>query len=66
MGIYTVELMKNGKAVKRTEAQGSDVEAAKVWGPVRIPLGPEPPEGEWIRVTHLASGRTSWFLPESA
>jgi hypothetical protein len=33
MGSYTVELMRNGKAVKRADVKaGSDVEAAKTWG----------------------------------
>ncbi|MER9937402.1 hypothetical protein [Mesorhizobium sp. M0088] len=59
---FSAEKISDGRVVKRAEVQaGSDVEAAKVWGPVTIPLGPEPIEGEWIRVTHLASGRTSWF-----
>lgn len=58
---FAVEMVKDGITLKRTEAQGSETEAAKVWGPVTIPFGPEPKTGEWIRVTHLASGRTSWF-----
>jgi hypothetical protein len=58
---YKVEYLRDGKVVKRAEAQGSEFEAAKVWGPVTAPNGPEPTKGEWIRVTHLASGRTSWF-----
>lgn len=62
MGNFKVEMMSDGKPVRRTEVQASsDVEAAKVWGPVKIPLGREKMAGEWIRVTHLASGRTSWF-----
>lgn len=58
---YAVELMRDGKAVKRAEVQGSELDAAKTWGPVTAPNGSEPIKGEWIRVTHLASGRTSWF-----
>jgi hypothetical protein len=59
---FTVEMTRDGKAVKRTEVQaGSDVEAAKAWGPVKAGLGREPPGGDFIRVTHQASGRTSWF-----
>ncbi|RUU15493.1 hypothetical protein EOD10_11765 [Mesorhizobium sp. M7A.T.Ca.TU.009.01.3.2] len=61
---FKVEQMRDGITLKRTEAQGSDLEAAKVWGPVTAPNGREPVEGEWIRVTHLASGRTSWFRPQ--
>ncbi len=58
---FSVELMRDGITLKRTEAQGSETEAAKVWGPVTAPNGREPTKGEWIRVTHFASGRTSWF-----
>lgn len=37
---FTVEMMRDGKAVQRAEVQaGSDVEAAKVGGPVKVPLG---------------------------
>lgn len=62
MASYTVEWMREGKAVKRAEVQaGSDVEAAKTRGQVKDGLGREPISGEWIRVTHFASGRTSWF-----
>lgn len=59
---FTVEMMRDGKAVQRAEVQaGSDVEAAKVWGAVKVPLGREPTKGKWLRVTHQASGRTSWL-----
>lgn len=59
---FKVEMMRDAAAVMRAEVQaGSDVEAAKSAGPVTIPLGREPAVGEWARVTHLASGRTSWF-----
>jgi hypothetical protein len=62
---YTVELMRDGKVVTRVDLDASnEVEAAKIWGPVFIPFGQEPETGEWIRVTHLASGRTSWFEPD--
>jgi hypothetical protein len=62
--MFTVELMRDGRAVKRADVSaGSDVEAAKAWGPVKAGLGREPPRGDFIRVTHQASGRTSWFLP---
>ncbi|RUU81292.1 hypothetical protein EOC06_08790 [Mesorhizobium sp. M7A.F.Ca.MR.362.00.0.0] len=61
---FKVEQMRDGITLKRTEAQGSDLEAAQIWGPVTAPNGKEPIEGEWIRVTHLASGRTSWFRQE--
>lgn len=65
MGKFTVETMRDGHAVKRTEVQaGSDVEAAKTRGPVTVPLGREPETGEWIRVTHDQSGRTSWFAKQ--
>ncbi|TPN26638.1 hypothetical protein FKO01_25530 [Mesorhizobium sp. B2-3-3] len=64
MGNFKVEQMRDGVAVKRTDVQaGSDVEAAKTWGPVEAPLGREPIAGQWIRVTYVASGRTSWFRP---
>jgi hypothetical protein len=60
MGNFQVEQMRDGVAVKRAEVQAtSDVEAAKVWGPVKVPLGREPETGEWIRVTQVS--RTSWF-----
>lgn len=63
MGNFSVELIRDGRAVKRTEVQASsDVEAAKTWGPVKDGLGREP-AGEFVRVTHIASGRTSWFQP---
>lgn len=52
---YTVEMMRDGKAVRRVEVQGSEAEAAKVWGPVTDGLGREPETGLWIRVTHIAS-----------
>jgi hypothetical protein len=62
MGNFKVEMMRDDVAMERVEVQaGSDVEAAKTSGPVTIPLGREPTAGEWLRVTHLASGRTSWF-----
>ncbi|RVD64097.1 hypothetical protein [Mesorhizobium sp. M7A.F.Ca.ET.027.03.2.1] len=66
MANFTVEMMRDGRAVKRAEVQaGSDVEAAKVWGQVKVPLGREAETGEWVRVTHLTSGRTSWFAVET-
>lgn len=59
---FKVEAMRDGHTVRRAEVDASsDVEAAKTWGPVNIPLGREPISGEWIRVTHEVSGRTSWF-----
>ena len=62
MGNFKVETMRDGAAVARAEVQaGSDVEAAKSVGPVTIPSGREPAAGEWVRVTHISSGRTSWF-----
>lgn len=62
MGNFKIEMMRDGVAVKRVEVQaGSDVDAAKTLGTVTIPRGREPTAGEWLRVTHLASGRTSWF-----
>lgn len=66
MGSYSVEMMRDGKAVKRAEVQsGSDAEAAAIWGPVKDGLGREPTSGEWIRVTQ-AGVRSSWFrLAES-
>jgi hypothetical protein len=64
MGSYTVEAVRDGKAIRRTEVQaGSDVEAANVWGPVKVPTGREPTSGEWLRVTQVS--RTSWFQTES-
>jgi hypothetical protein len=61
--MFQVELIRDGKVLKRAEAQGSDAEAAKAWGPVKAGLGREPSGVDFIRVTHQASGRTSWFLP---
>jgi hypothetical protein len=61
MGSFTVELLRDGKAIRRTEVQaGSDVEAANAWGPVKIPTGREPTSGQWVRVTQVV--RTSWFI----
>ncbi len=58
---FTVELIRDGGAVKRAEVQAENaVEAAKMWGPVTIPFGDEPDIGEWIRVTH-PNGTTNWF-----
>lgn len=60
--MFTVEFMRDGRAIRRAEIQaGSDAEAAKFWGPVKDGLGREPKDIDFIRVTHLASGRTSWF-----
>lgn len=62
MGNFKVETMRDGVAVQREEVQaGSDLAAAKGVGAVTVPLGPEPKAGNWVRVTHIASGRTSWF-----
>lgn len=61
MANYRIELMRDGKVVKRAEIQGSEADAAKIWGPVKDGLGREPTAGEFVRVTHVASGRTSWF-----
>ncbi|TPN79955.1 hypothetical protein [Mesorhizobium sp. B1-1-2] len=59
---YTVERMRGGKAVARTDVQaGSMDEAAETLGPVKDGLGREPETGEWIRVTEFVSGRTNWF-----
>ncbi|KRB22667.1 hypothetical protein ASE05_15900 [Mesorhizobium sp. Root172] len=58
---YTVEMMRDGKAIRHAEVQASsDAEAAKTFGPVKDGLGREPMSGEWIRVTQ-AGVRTSWF-----
>jgi len=62
MGSYTVELIRDGKTVRRAELHsGSMAEAAKTWGPLKDGLGREPTNQDFIRVTHFASGRTSWF-----
>lgn len=62
MGNYTVEFIRDGKAVKNTEVQSDSMaEAAATWGPVKDGLGREPVDQDFIRVTHFASGRTSWF-----
>jgi D-serine deaminase-like pyridoxal phosphate-dependent protein len=62
MGDYTVELIRDGKAVERAEVQADDVvAAAKTWGPVTIPFGAEPDIGQWIRVTHPDGCTTTWF-----
>ena len=61
---YTVELFRDAKVAKSLPVSaGSDAEAAATFGPVKDGLGREPKTGDWIRVTHDASGRTSWFLP---
>lgn len=55
MGNFKVEIMRDGKAVRRADVQGgSDVYAAKTSGPVKNGLGREPETGEWIRITHFA------------
>jgi predicted NUDIX family NTP pyrophosphohydrolase len=60
MGRYEVEMMRDGKTIRRAEVRaGSDVEAANVWGSVIVPTGREPTSGEWLRVTQVS--RTSWF-----
>ncbi|MBZ9852782.1 hypothetical protein LB566_03165 [Mesorhizobium sp. CA13] len=59
---YTVETMRDGKAVTRIDVQaGSMVEAAETLGPVKSGLDREPTSGEWVRVTEFVSGRTNWF-----
>jgi hypothetical protein len=61
--MFLVEWMRDGRAIKRAQVSaGSDAESAKVWGQVKAGLGREPIGGDFIRVTHQASGRTSWFL----
>ena len=61
---YTVELFRDARLAKRVPVSADgDAEAAATFGPVKDGLGPEPKTGDWIRVTHDASGRTSWFLP---
>ncbi|BCG86636.1 MULTISPECIES: hypothetical protein [unclassified Mesorhizobium] len=63
--IFTVELIRDGKAVERAEVQADDVvAAAKTWGLVTIPFGDEPDIGEWIRVTHADGSTMSWFEPD--
>ncbi|MBZ9857478.1 hypothetical protein LB566_27200 [Mesorhizobium sp. CA13] len=60
--VFTVELMRDGKAVQRAEVQADNaVEAAKTWGAVTIPFAEEPQFGEWIRVTHPDGITTTWF-----
>lgn len=62
MGSYTVERVQDGKVISRIEVNaGSDVEAARMAGPVKIPTGREPTSGQWLRVTQVV--RTSWFEP---
>ncbi|RNJ41427.1 hypothetical protein B5V01_20985 [Mesorhizobium erdmanii] len=62
---FTVELIRDGKAVKRAECQAVNaVEAAKTWGPVTIPYGEEPEIGEWVRVRHPNGSTTNWFEPD--
>ncbi|BCG83834.1 hypothetical protein [Mesorhizobium sp. 113-3-3] len=59
---FTVELVRDGKAVKRAAITAENVvEAAKIWGSVTIPFGDEPDMGEWIRVTHPDDSTTAWF-----
>jgi len=62
MSNFSVELIRAGRAAKRAEVKAERFEeAAKTWGPVNDGLGREPEAGDFIRVTHFASGRTSWF-----
>ncbi|RUW98535.1 MAG: hypothetical protein EOS71_00620 [Mesorhizobium sp.] len=60
--IFTVETMRDGVAVKRTDVQVETFdEAAATLGPVTAGLGRDPTSGEWIRVTQFVSGRSNWF-----
>ncbi|TIT00158.1 MAG: hypothetical protein E5W88_01800 [Mesorhizobium sp.] len=60
--IFTVETMRDGVAVKRTDVQAETFdEAAGTLEPVTAGLGREPTSGEWIRVTQFVSGRSNWF-----
>ncbi|TGV61131.1 hypothetical protein EN784_01655 [bacterium M00.F.Ca.ET.141.01.1.1] len=60
--IFTVETMRDGVAVNRTELQAETFdEAAATLGPVTAGLGREPASGDWTRVTQFVSGRTNWF-----
>lgn len=62
--IFTVETMRDGVAVKRTEVDAATFdEAAAAVQPVAAGLGREPRSGEWIKVTQYVSGRTNWFRP---
>ncbi|TIP70593.1 MAG: hypothetical protein E5X53_26385 [Mesorhizobium sp.] len=61
MGNFKVEMMDGDAVLKSTEVQSnSDVQAAK--SAVTKPVEPgRAGNGSWLRVTHIASGRTSQF-----
>lgn len=62
MGKFYVDQILDGTALKRSVVEArSDLDAAKTAGSVTAPLGREPTVGLWVRVTHAASGWTSWF-----
>lgn len=64
MQTFAVELIRDGKTVKRAEVQAENaVVAGETWGPVTIPYREEPDIGEWIRVTHPDGNTTNWFEP---
>ncbi|MBZ9719090.1 hypothetical protein LB519_14675 [Mesorhizobium sp. AD1-1] len=65
--VFTVETMRDGKALKRAEVQAETFdEAAATVGPFTAGSGREPASGEWIRVTQFVSGRTNWFRVEQS
>lgn len=62
MGNFKVETMEGDAVLKSTEVQSnSDVQAAR--SATARPVEPgRAGNGSWLRVTHIASGRTSEFL----
>ncbi|RUV98328.1 hypothetical protein EOA88_00375 [Mesorhizobium sp. M5C.F.Ca.IN.020.14.1.1] len=62
MGNFKVETMLGDAVLKSTEVQSSsDVQAAKSAATRPVEPG-RAGSGSWLRVTHIASGRTSEFL----
>lgn len=62
MGNFKVEMMEGDAVLKSTEVQSnSDVQAAKSAATRPVEPG-RAGSGSWIRVTHIASGRTSEFV----
>ncbi|TIP07788.1 hypothetical protein [Mesorhizobium sp.] len=62
MGNFKVETMEGDAVLKSTDVQAnSDLQAAKAAAPRPVEPG-RAGKDAWLRVTHIASGRTSEFL----
>lgn len=62
MGNFKVETMEGDAVLKSTEVQSnSDFQAARSAATWPVEPG-RAGNGSWLRVTHVASGRTSEFL----